>query len=420
MVATFASTQRTAAQQQSIPGPAAGRRPVDRNRTARPSQVPIPGTIQPKLTTGAVNDPLEHEADRVADHVMRMAAAAPLIAAAPQQVSRSCASCQENPDHECDSCERESAGQIQKKPMGAARPAPAEAPPSVGGVLSQPGQPMNAATRSFFEPRFGHDFSDVRIHTDHSAAESAREIGARAYTVGRHIAFGTSSFAPSTDSGRRLIAHELAHVIQQQGGRAAIVRREDSGAGGAPPVGTGAEGSSPGSGGSRQTSRAVNEDEKKNAAIIFGDSLNLDGISITESRIMSFGAGFGPYARTLPHTVYVWPGELDESTHMLLMMHEFTHLWQYQHGIGVATTTYNAVKGNYDFGGEDGLRKAWASCKHFRDFNTEQQGDICQAYWRAKTGGKDTSAYAPYIDEVQNGGMPGQCDQGQKGGSATA
>jgi hypothetical protein len=169
------------------------------------------------------------------------------------------------------------------------------------------------------------------------------------------------------------------------------------------------------------TSRAVNADEKKNAAIIFGDSLNLDGITITESRIMSFGAGFGPYARTLPHTVYVWPGELDESTHMLLMMHEFTHLWQYQHGIGVATTTYNAVKANYDFGGEDGLRRAWASCKHFRDFNTEQQGDICQAYWIAKTNGTDTSAYGPYIDEVQNGGMPGQCDPGQKkGGSATA
>jgi hypothetical protein len=331
------------------------------------------------------------------------------------------------------------------------------------------GRPLQSGTRSQMERTFGHDFGGVRVHDGPAAAHSADGLQANAYTIGEQIVFAAGRYQPTRTEGQALLAHELAHVVQQRMGPASAgnapetsnaerdadnaarahtagaparlmaaegfgtVQRQDAGGrdaggappvatntGGAPPVGAGAEGAAASSC-DRVTTRAVNADEKKNAALVFGDSLNLDGITITESRTMTFGAGFGPFARTLPHTVYVWPGELDESTHILLMMHEFTHLWQYQHGISVATTTYNAIQGNYDFGGEDGLRKAWASCKHFRDFNTEQQGDICQAYWLAQTNGSDTSAYEPYLDEVRNGGMRGQCDPGpKKGDTATA
>jgi Domain of unknown function (DUF4157) len=92
---------------------------------------------------------------------------------------------------------------------------PLAAPPLVHEVLRSPGQPMDPGTRSLFESSFGHDFSQVRVHTDANASESARTITARAYTVGRNMVFGSRQYAPDTASGRRLIAHELTHVIQQ-------------------------------------------------------------------------------------------------------------------------------------------------------------------------------------------------------------
>ncbi len=81
---------------------------------------------------------------------------------------------------------------------------------------SAAGQPLDERVRADFEPRFGHDFSRVRVHTDGRAAESASRLGARAYTSGRDIVFGPGRYDPASPSGRGLIAHELAHVVQQQ------------------------------------------------------------------------------------------------------------------------------------------------------------------------------------------------------------
>jgi outer membrane protein OmpA-like peptidoglycan-associated protein len=83
-------------------------------------------------------------------------------------------------------------------------------------VLRRPGRPLDAAARAFFEPRFGQDFSRVRVHTDALAAESARALDALAYVVGRHVVFGAGQYAPRGGTGQRLLAHELAHVVQQQ------------------------------------------------------------------------------------------------------------------------------------------------------------------------------------------------------------
>jgi hypothetical protein len=93
-----------------------------------------------------------------------------------------------------------------------------KAPPIVGEVLRSSGQPLDQATRAFFEPRFGHDFSQVRVHTDARAAESARAVNAVAYTVGEHMVFDIGHYAPSTGQGRNVLAHELTHVLQQGGG----------------------------------------------------------------------------------------------------------------------------------------------------------------------------------------------------------
>jgi hypothetical protein len=94
------------------------------------------------------------------------------------------------------------------------------APPIVHDVLRSLGQPLDTATRSFFEPRFGYDFSRVRIHTDARAADSARAVNALAYTVGHDIVFAAEQYAPASRSGHTLLAHELTHVIQQQGSHA--------------------------------------------------------------------------------------------------------------------------------------------------------------------------------------------------------
>ena len=90
-----------------------------------------------------------------------------------------------------------------------------DATPMVHSVLATSGQPLDAATREFFSSRFGHDFANVRVHADAAAAESARSLHALAYTVGGDVVFGAGQYAPGTRAGQQLLAHELAHVVQQ-------------------------------------------------------------------------------------------------------------------------------------------------------------------------------------------------------------
>jgi hypothetical protein len=115
---------------------------------------------------------------------------------------------------ECESCQREEThGNLQRAAIGAE--SINEVPPIVHEVLGSSGKPLEADARSFFEQRFAHDFSQVRVHSDAKAAESARKVTARAYTVGHHVVFGAGQYAPQTDTGRKLLAHELTHVAQQ-------------------------------------------------------------------------------------------------------------------------------------------------------------------------------------------------------------
>jgi hypothetical protein len=105
---------------------------------------------------------------------------------------------------------------VQREAAGAS--IDAAAPSLVRDVISSPGRPLDASTRAAMEPRFGHDFSNVRVHADDRAAESARAVNANAYTAGNHVAFGRGQFAPGTMSGSNLMAHELTHVVQQSTG----------------------------------------------------------------------------------------------------------------------------------------------------------------------------------------------------------
>ena len=185
------------------------------------SRIPIlsraPAGLQAKLAVSAPDDAYEQEADRVAESVMRT----------PEpRLQRACAC-----GGRCSECQSEQTRlpdeRLQAKVAGPREAGRAAAPPAVEQVLASPGQPLDAEARAFFEPRFGHDFSRVRVHADAAAGQSARDVSALAYTVGRDIVFGAGRYAPGTHEGRRLLAHELAHVIQQGAGPAAVQRDFD-------------------------------------------------------------------------------------------------------------------------------------------------------------------------------------------------
>lgn len=117
-------------------------------------------------------------------------------------------------DGECAECRKKRLSLQRHSANGAE---PSTVPPIVHEVLHSPGQPLDSATRTFMEPRFGHDFSQVRVHNDAKAAESTRAVNALAYTVGRNVVFGEGQYSPTTLPGQRLLAHELMHVVQQTG-----------------------------------------------------------------------------------------------------------------------------------------------------------------------------------------------------------
>jgi hypothetical protein len=181
--------------------------------------------IQRKLTVNMPGDAYEQEADRVSEQVMRMPEPSANVPGAPAPskvfggvagVKRACAC-----GGICDACKKkhpeDEHAHVQMKAVGPANAGGIEAPPIVHEALLSPGLPLDAATRAFMEPRFGQDFSGVRVHTDEKAAESATAVQAKAYTVGRNVVFGAGLFAPGTQSGQRLLGHELVHVVQQQG-----------------------------------------------------------------------------------------------------------------------------------------------------------------------------------------------------------
>jgi hypothetical protein len=180
-----------------------------------PTHTGAAASMQTKLAVNRPGDAHEQEADRVADKVLGMT----------ETPSRRACAC----GGECPKCSSQhgEGERIQTKPARAHDTAAAAAAPrSVEEALSSRGRPLDSAAREFFEPRFGRDFSHVRVHTDASAAESARDVNARAYTLGSQIVFGQGEYAPGTSEGARLLAHELTHVIQQGAQGRALIQRE--------------------------------------------------------------------------------------------------------------------------------------------------------------------------------------------------
>ncbi|WP_244082496.1 DUF4157 domain-containing protein [Desulforhabdus sp. TSK] len=183
--------------------------------------------MQAKLKIGEPNDRFEREADRVADEVVRMPESRSVktgfpripgsearMAGGSSLVQKTCSKCKEDLQAQPKS-EKEEEELLQRKP---AADSPQQFTSKVESNIQagrNGGQPLSKSTRAFFEPRFGQHFDQVRIHTDSRAAESARSINARAFTTGQHIIFDEGQYAPQTATGRKLLAHELTHTVQQ-------------------------------------------------------------------------------------------------------------------------------------------------------------------------------------------------------------
>jgi hypothetical protein len=183
-------------------------RTSDNKTNAGPPVISSEGLLlQRKLAIGAVNDPLETEADAMADRVMRM----------PDKplVQRKCAECEEEDK------------KVQRKPLASQitpfiQTKPSENVISASDNISRHietssggGSPLPATTRNFMESRFGSDFSSVKIHTGSAAVQMSRELNARAFTMGGDIFFNEGQYAPESSKGKKLLAHELTHTIQQ-------------------------------------------------------------------------------------------------------------------------------------------------------------------------------------------------------------
>ena len=211
--------------------------------------------IQAKLVVGQPNDKCEQEADRVADVVMRMPE--PQVQRQPEVellqtkplVEQITPLVQRQVEEEAEEEEEEKKKKKEEEEILQAKEIPSQTPEVTPNMearinaLRGGGQPLPESVSAFFEPRFGHNFSHVRVHIDTKAAESARAVNALAYTVGRDIAFSAGQYAPATTTGKRLLAHELTHVVQQgygAGGRIQRRGQKESGTTGVGGTGAGA------------------------------------------------------------------------------------------------------------------------------------------------------------------------------------
>ncbi len=174
--------------------------------------------IQAKLRVNQPGDAFEQEADRVAEQVVGPPepAAPPPVAinrlAPTAPLQRACNQCTEEEETDAPA---QAAPALQAKGISGQTVQPGAEIESGLGNFDGRGEPLAPSVREFFEPRFAHDFSQVRIHTGAHAADMAQAINARAFTHGQHIAFGAGEYAPHTLPGRKLLAHELTHVVQQ-------------------------------------------------------------------------------------------------------------------------------------------------------------------------------------------------------------
>ncbi len=290
----------------------------------------------------------------------------------------------------------------------------------VPDTVRSSGQPLDPATRSEMSRRFNRDLSPVRVHTGTSAAVSARELDALAYTVGRHIAFGAGMYRPRSGEGQRLLAHELAHVLQQGGERTSETglsktgppvaeqngaeREADAAAGGvldARPIRVSHRASLAGSV-QRQTfhtpsvsvrspvleetvtqltelmpGRFLTRRERELAGSVFGTSIDYSRVRLIPTSVLEY--------RTVANSIRVPENFTIANAEMAqTLIHEMTHVWQYQHSgtsyLSISLGTQIAAqvgRGNRNFAYDYRIQAG----RTFFDFTPEQQAFMVENYF---------------------------------------
>lgn len=272
--------------------------------------------VQAKLNINKPGDRYEQEADRVAEKIN--AGKNPSIQRSEISsvgIQKKCADC----DQEGKKVQKKENGQKEKQASGL-----------VTEVLKSGGNPLDKDVRRFMEPRFGYDFAKVKIHTDVKAGKSAEAIGAKAYTSGRNIVFAPGRYQPQTAKGRKLIAHELTHVVQQnrlktrrqmivqravQSGTQSVLNKVDPVAGLID-----AEQAILGS----LIGRTLTMAELGVLYPVFGLSLNYALIRICESSVCSPDG----VPRTLGNMILAPKSGIGSE-----LIHECAHVWQHQNGL---------------------------------------------------------------------------------------
>ncbi len=323
-----------------------------------------------------------------------------------------------------DKKDKKKASTVQPKQDTGASAAPATVSSRIENSAGK-GNHLPKNTMHEMSSSFGVDFSNVKVHNDTDAVNMNKELQAQAFTHGRDIYFNEGKYHPESGEGKLLLAHELTHVVQQRtdiqkkqiqrsfwGTVGGVVTGAVGGflAGG--PVGAVVGGVLGGVAGDAATTdtRGLNKAERQEAQKVFGNSLNYDAVSVSDSsKLMQIGG----YARTPGETIFFPTGTLGRSDpgYYAWLIHELTHTWQTQHGVSVLTKIKYAVrKSSYNFGGDAGLEKAIKEGKCFTDFNTEAQGDILEQYYKILTG-QDTGdglLYYHFVSQVQY--FAGKCE----------
>jgi hypothetical protein len=292
----------------------------------------------------------------------------------PLFIQRKCMTCEEE-----DTVQRKEATSfIQGKQVGSVD---AEISDRIEGSKGG-GQSLSPGMKSFMEQRLGSDLSDVRVHTDGSAARLSQDLNANAFTVGRDIFFGKGRFVPDSDAGKRLLAHELTHTVQQ-GATGQTIQKED-------------KGTAPRGGGSVNSpivdetlvtisdihagiaGRALLHSERAVVEAIFGNSVDYGRVRIIIGDIAARTTA-GNNIR-LPANFSIAQHEEDKQ----LLVHEMTHVWQFQHnGAGYITTSLlqqlsaGATRGsrNFAYDYRIGPRNS------FFEYAPEQQASIVENYY---------------------------------------
>jgi hypothetical protein len=330
--------------------------------------------FQPQFTINQPNDIYEQEAAAVAEKVMRMPADETKPAFFQPKplpvtpVQRKCAECEEEEKLQMKAQTGDNAG------MGA--------PPVVHNLINSAGQPLDAETRSFMESRFEYDFGNVQIHNDSVANKSSVEINALAYTHGNHIVFGEGKYNSGTRSGKKLLAHELADVVQQgnksqNNNSGNIMLQRDTFHTPRVSVRSPVFEETVTQITELENGRPLNKDEMELARKIFGVSISYSKVRLIPTPLLQY--------RTVANSIRIPEKFTIKDPEMAqTFIHEMTHVWQYQHSgtsymsISLQTQIVAGVtRGNRNFAYEYKIKPG----QSFFDFTPEQQGFIVENYF---------------------------------------